>query len=277
MDESLPLLVEPETLHRHLGDPDLLVVDLCRPQVHAQAHLPGAVPLLYSELVRAEPPAMGLLPHPHQLAAVFSRLGLTDRHRVVAYDDEGSGRAGRLLWTLEALGHPRVSVLNGGLQAWAEAGLPLESGETSAVGGDYVAALRRPEVLADRDYVLSRLDDPGTVVLDVRSPAEYRGEDVRAARGGHIPGAVNLEWTRAIDRSRALRLQPAETLQALLEERGVTPDREVVVHCQTHHRSSHTYLVLRHLGYPRVRGYAGSWSEWGNDPDMPVVTGDEPR
>lgn len=276
MTSSLPLLLEPAELHQRLGDPRLLVVDLSRPQVHAQAHVPGAVPLLYSELVRAEPPAMGLLPEAHQLAQVLSRIGLTPAHHVIGYDDEGNGRAARLLWTLEALGHPGYSLLDGGLHAWAAEGLPLEAGVREPTPSDYPAQLRHPEVLADRQWLLEHLGDPGTVVLDVRSPAEYRGEDVRAERGGHIPGAVNLEWTEAMDRARSLRLLPAERLRTLLTERGVTPDREVVVHCQTHHRSAHTFFVLRHLGYPRVRAYAGSWSEWGNTPELPVVAGPEP-
>ena len=93
---------------------------------------------------------------------------------------------------------------------------------------------------------------------------------MRAGRGGHIPGAVNLDWVNAIDQTRALRFQPESVLRDLLESRGITPDREVMVYCQTHHRSSHTYMVLRSLGYPRIRGYPGAWSEWGNDPATPV-------
>jgi thiosulfate/3-mercaptopyruvate sulfurtransferase len=114
------------------------------------------------------------------------------------------------------------------------------------------------------------LDDPEVVVLDVRTPAEFAGDDVRAARGGHIPGAVNMDWTLAIDRGRNLRLKPEGDLRRMLEELGVTPDKEVIVHCQTHHRSAHTYMVLKSLGYPRIRGYDGSWSEWGNDQNTPI-------
>ncbi len=112
----------------------------------------------------------------------------------------------------------------------------------------------------------------GVVILDTRSPAEFSGIDRRAARGGHIPGAVNMDWSVALDRERNLRLKPAVELRGILDNLGITPDKEVITHCQTHHRSSHTYLMLKALGYPRTRGYPGSWSEWGNDLELPTET-----
>jgi thiosulfate/3-mercaptopyruvate sulfurtransferase len=125
-------------------------------------------------------------------------------------------------------------------------------------------------VVADKSYILSRLGQADLALLDTRSPGEYRGLDVRAARGGHIPGAVNMNWTTAMDQARQLRFKADGELRALLEGLGVTPDKEVIVYCQTHHRSAHTYMVLKHLGYPRIRGYPGAWSEWGNDAALPV-------
>jgi thiosulfate/3-mercaptopyruvate sulfurtransferase len=267
----LPLLIEPEQLQPCLADPTVLIVDLCDPPGYPAGHIPGAVRLDYAELVRIEPPAMGLLPHEAHLSELLSRLGLTPDRHVVAYDDEGNGRAGRLLWTLAALGHERVSLLNGGIHAWDAAAAPLETGFRHPSPSRYQARLvNPPTVVADKDYLLARLGQPDLALLDTRTPAEFAGLDVRAARGGHIPGAVNLNWTDTMDPRRQLRLQPDPVLRKLLETRGVTPDQEVIVYCQTHHRSAHTYWVLRYLGYPRVRGYAGAWSEWGNDPDLPV-------
>ena len=108
------------------------------------------------------------------------------------------------------------------------------------------------------------------VLLDTRTPAEFSGADRRAARGGHIPGAVNVDWTLTMDPDRHRALRPADELRALYAQAGVDPDAEVVAYCQTHHRSSHTFWVLRHLGYRRVRGYPGAWSDWGNRDDTPV-------
>ena len=137
--------------------------------------------------------------------------------------------------------------------------------------GNYNAT-RLPYAIADKGYILTSLNDPDIVILDVRTPAEFSGQDLRAARGGHIPGAVNMDWTLAIDRDRNLRLKPEHELHKMLRERGVTADKEVVTYCQTHHRSAHTYIVLKSLGFSRIRGYDGSWSEWGNDPMMPIVS-----
>lgn len=267
----LPLLVEPEELRERLDDPRLRIVDLSDEAAYVQQHIPGAVHLTYAWLVRKTPPALGLLPDEQALSAVFAEIGLTPEHHVVAYDNEGNGRASRLLWTLDVCGHRAWSLLNGGSHAWFNEGHPGETGMNTPDPGHYPVSLPvEPAALADRDWLLRHLDDPGVAVLDARSPAEFDGVDVRAARGGHIPGAVNLEWTRLLDRERNLRLLPDEQLQALLSERGIHPDQEVVTHCQTHHRSALSYVVLRYLGYDRVRGYAGSWSEWGNDPETPV-------
>lgn len=276
-ERRLPLLVEPEVLAEHLSEPGILVVFVGPAERFESAHVPGAVPLEYRALLRQEPPAGGLLPEPGRLAEALGAAGIGPQTHVVAYDDEGNGRAARLLWTLDALGHFEHSLLDGGLAAWRAAGEPLESGPNPARPTSYPAQLGNPEAIADRDYVRAHLEDANTVILDARSPAEYRGDDVRAARGGHIPGAVNLEWTRHFDRDGDFRLLGVETQREMLRDAGVTPDKEVIVHCQTHHRSALSYFVLRYLGYPRVRGYPGSWSEWGNDPNLPVETGDGGR
>ncbi|HKK05322.1 MAG TPA: sulfurtransferase [Gammaproteobacteria bacterium] len=267
--QTLPLILEPEVLEGHLGEENLLIVDLCKPDTYAQLHVPGAVHLDYGRIVHSEGPAKGLLPDDAELSRVFSEVGLTPDKHVVAYDDEGGGRAARLLWTLEAVGHRNYSLLNGGLHAWANEGHPLSREPVQPTSSDYQAH-RVDSAIADLDYVRAHLDDPSVVILDTRSPEEYNGQKVLAARGGHIPRAVNMEWTAAMDQERNLRLKPAETLQAMLEPLGVTPDKTVVTHCQTHHRSAHTFIVLKSLGYTRLKGYPGSWSEWGNRTDTPV-------
>ncbi len=266
----LPLLVQPEQLQALLGDERLLILDLRTLGDYAEGHIPGAVHLNYAQLIKAAPPAMGLLPDPEPLSAVLSAVGLTPERHVVAYDDEGNGRAGRLLWTLDVLGHSRFSLLDGGFLAWEDEDSPLEEQPVAPVPSTYQARIANPGAMADKDHILERLGQPDLALLDTRSPGEFQGLDVRARRGGHIPGAVNLNWTDAMDPENSLRFRSDAELRALLEARGVTPDKEVIVYCQTHHRSAHTYMVLKHLGYPRVAGYPGAWSEWGNDMQAPV-------
>jgi len=267
--QILPLILEPEVLEDRLDDDTILIVDLSKPETYAQLHLPGAVHLDYARIVHTEGPTKGLLPSDAELGQVLSELGLTPERHVVAYDDEGGGRAARLLWTLEVLGHGHYSLLNGGLHAWANEGHRL-SGEPVQPERSQYRVHRSEEAIADLEYVRSHLNDPSVAILDTRSPEEYDGRKLLAARGGHIPGAVNLEWTQAMDEGRNLRLKDTDTLRAVFEGLGVTSDKTVITHCQTHHRSAHTYIVLKALGYTRLKGYPGSWSEWGNRPDTPV-------
>jgi len=264
---ELPLILEPEQLAASLGADNVLIIDLCKPQ--SAARVPGAVRLEYSSIIASRTPVGGLLPEAGQLAGALSALGLTPAHHVVAYDDEGGGKAGRLLWTLDMLGHGRASMLNGGIHSWANEGHPLTD-EAAAPSPSRYDAQIIGQGAADKDYILERIGDPDVVFLDTRTPEEYRGVNVRAERGGHIPGAVNFNWVNAIDQERNLRLKSAEELRHLLEAAGAAPDKEVIAYCQTHHRSSHTYVVLKSLGYPRIKGYPGAWSEWGNLADTPV-------
>ena len=266
---ALALIVEPEQLAESLGAEDLLIVDLCNPQTSASAQVPGAVPLEYASLITSRLPVGGLLPDAAQLSGVLSALGLTREHHVVAYDDEGGGKAGRFLWTLDMLGHASGSMLNGGIHAWANEGHPLAQTPASPVPSHYDAQIIG-DAAADKDYILERIDSSDAVFLDTRTPEEYQGINVRAERGGHIPGAVNFNWVNAMDQERNLRIKQPDALRSLLDSVGATEDKEIIAYCQTHHRSSHTYVVLKSLGYPRIKGYPGAWSEWGNLTDTPV-------
>jgi len=267
--DTLPLVIEPQQLQSCLDDEQVLVIDLCKAGIYHQQHIPGAVHIEYPRLTTNRPPVMGLLPDEQHLGELFASIGLQPHHHVVAYDEEGGGKACRLLWTLDVIGHGGFSLLNGGLQAWAREGHPIDNVPVKIASQSYPVSIHH-EAYADRAYILAHLQDPAIQLLDTRSPGEFAGTDVRARRGGHIPGAVNVEWTRAIDQQNNLRLRPQAELSELYRDAGIDADKEVITYCHTHHRSAHTYIVLKWLGYTRIKGYPGSWSDWGNDPDTPI-------
>ena len=266
---SLPLLLNPSELQAHLRDPALLIVDLGKESVYQQAHVPGAVSFNVKQLVSGQQPAPGKLAPVEQLAAAFSALGLTPNRHVVVYDDEGGAAAGRFIWTLDVIDHHRYSYLNGGIHGWLAAGLPVENAAHIAQPKNVTVRLH-PEPCADIDYVLAHYRDADHVIWDARSPDEFNGSLVRSLRSGHIPGARNYEWMRGVDRTNALRIRPLDELRHELAAIGITPDKTVITHCQTHHRSGFTYLLAKVLGFPHIKAYAGSWSEWGNRSDTPI-------
>ncbi len=276
MTGNLPSLLDPRALPARLDDPRVRVIDLGPAEQFAAGHIPGSLHLPYAEIVEQRPPVAGLLPAHERLQALCGRLGIGPDTHVVALDAEGGGAAGRLLWTLDALGHRNGSLLDGGLQAWHAEGLPLTRETTPEPAPAEPWPLRDGAAVADATRILERLGDDDFRLLDARSAEEYDGSRVRAARGGHIPGARHYEWTRAMDRRHHLRLRPAEDLLGELAALDIAPEHEVVVYCHSHHRSAFSYWMLRVLGFQRVRGYPGSWSDWGNRTDTPVETGPAP-
>lgn len=265
---EIPLLVDAAWLQARLGQADLRVIDMgTEPEDYQKGHIPGAVYLHVND-ARIGVPAGGFrLPTQEEAVRLLASLGIGPRTRVVIYDDSGGLHASRLFFTLDVLGHPEVALLDGGIQAWRRARMPLTTQIPAVTGSDYRPGLR-PERVASAEWIRERLGDPAVVLVDARTPAEYRGTDVRAKRGGHIPGAVNIEWKQHLRADQTFK--PSPELRAMYERSGVTPNRTAVTYCQTHHRAAHSYFVLRLLGYPAVVGYDRSWIEWGNRDDLPV-------
>lgn len=244
-----------------------VLIDLRRPDLFANGHIPGAAHLdLYGiSLIDTDPAPlrafMWIIEH------LLGTRGVTLDREVIVYDEATGDRVSRAFWFLEYFGHQHARVLDGGFAAWIRAGYDVSTHADAPVDTAW-AGERHPDVLATRHDVLDRLDSPDAVIVDARSTEEYCGTMVRAARGGAIPHAIHVEWTRNLDANGELK--PAADLRALYETAGVTPDREVVSYCQGGYRAAHTYLALRLLGYPRLRNYVGSWREWGNRTDTPV-------
>lgn len=268
-EDRPPWVIEASELIQDIDDDNTVVIDVSRSHVYSRNHIPGAVHLDYTSIVASRTPVMGLLPDAEKLGQALGKVGITPDSYVVAYDDEGGGKASRLIWTLAAIGHSHCSLLNGGLRAW------LNSGETDSQQAETASVAAYPVIyqsdcVADMSYVLEHLNDPLVTIVDARSADEYCGKDKRARRGGHIPGAVNVEWSRTLDHHNSLRLKERDELLSLYLPKDVVPDKEIITYCHSHRRSAHTFIVLKHLGYPCVRGYPGSWSDWGNSEQTPI-------
>ena len=247
-----------------------LIIDLGKAETYQQHHLPGAINLNYEHLVHGMLPAPGGLPATHRLQALFDAIGLTPTTHVLVYDDEGNGKASRFIWILDIIGHAHYSMLNGGIHSWVNEG-HLISREAHRPQPAQAVLAFSDTPRADKHYVLNVLESDDHILLDTRSEAEFSGQRGGGLRQGHIPGAIHFNWLEAIDRQNNLKLYPAETLQAKFDALGLSKDREIIIYCATMYRASHTYAVLKYLGYPRIKGYAGSWSEWGNDPELPIA------
>jgi thiosulfate/3-mercaptopyruvate sulfurtransferase len=268
--ENAHLLVSPQELAsmtEGAGAKRPLVLDLRPPDAYVAGHIPGAIHLdLWGvSLIDTDPAPlkafMWMIEHVLQLHGVDAATP------VVVYDEQSGIRAARAFWFLEYFGHPSVQLLDGGFGAWAAAGLPVTTDASPPPKSEWTGQ-RVEHALATWKDVRSAIRQPNVVILDTRSDEEYTGAVARAKRGGAIPGAVHIEWTRNLGPDG--RFKPAGELTRMYEDAGVTPDREVVTYCQGGYRAAHSYVVLRLLGYARVRNYVGSWKEWGDREELPV-------
>jgi thiosulfate/3-mercaptopyruvate sulfurtransferase len=255
------LLEEPERLRARLGE-DRVIVDLRPFEAYQAGHIPGARHLAANAVAATGGPVKGALRATDDIEAILGALGISARRPVVFYDDRGGFHAARTLWLLEYLGHRNAAVLNGGWTAWRAAGGAIGTGTAPAASSRFVSALS-PRRLATADYVLGVANDPDTVVIDVR-PGKLFAK-------GHIPWAINIPWSANLRDDK--RFKTAQDLRAHFEAEGITPERNIVLHCQTGLASAHSYLALRLMGYPRVRVYHRSWAEWGSDSALPKAVG----
>lgn len=264
------LLVRPKELSDMIGGAGAkppLILDLRPPEQYTAGHVPGAIHLdLWGvSLIDTDPAPLNAFMW--MIEHVFQTHGVRASTPVVVYDEHSGIRAARAFWFLEYFGHSSVRLLDGGFNAWLAGGYPTSRDAEPPPKSEWTGK-REAQAIATHKEVRQALRKPGAVILDTRSDAEYTGTVARAKRGGAIPGAVHIEWTRNLSPSGEFK--SAHELHQMYEDAGVTPDREVITYCQGGYRAAHSYLALRLLGYPRVRMYVGSWKEWGDREELPV-------
>jgi thiosulfate/3-mercaptopyruvate sulfurtransferase len=274
-----PVLADTEEIALRLGDPELRILDVDEDTTaFGTGHIPGAQGIHWKDDL--QDPIRREFIGREDFERLMDRLGIRNDSEVVLYGGTNNWFAAYAFWYFRYYGHESVRLMDGGRKKWLLEGRPMTTdvvNPTPATG--YRVAGLRDEIRALRGYVADEvIGDPGFGLVDVRSPEEFRGEllapphlpQEQAQRPGHIPGARNIPWAKAVDQATGAFL-PVEQLRALYEGQGVTPDKEIVAYCRIGERSAHSWFVLTELlGYPKVRNYDGSWTEWGSLVGAPI-------
>lgn len=261
------LLVEPEWLAEYSTDKNLRIVDMRSEKAYAAGHIPGSVRIEDKPLRNPEE-RFTYLPRPEVFTELMNRAGIGNQTDVVIYDDEGGKLAARLWYLLNAFGHSRSKLLNGGWQKWTAQSRPSSSEVTVVPSARYqVKAI--PDMTCALPQLLTR--KPGVIVLDVRSPDEYSAKVISpgAKQEGRIPGAVNVEWKENVTGPN-LEFKPARELLAMYAAKGITPSKEIIVHCAAGGRAAQSLFTLRLLGFRKIKVYYGSFSDYSALPNVPI-------
>jgi len=274
------ILVSTDWVAENLDDESIRIVESNEdPLLYPSGHIPGAVQVDWT--TDLNDPVRRDYINKDGFEALMSKIGASKDTTIIFYGDKNNWWAAYALWVFRLFGHDNVKLMDGGRLKWEKEGRDLTRDVPKFTATDYTAPERDDSVIrALRDDVFKH-QDAGKPLVDVRSPGEFKGELLHmpnypqegALRGGHIPGAKNVPWSRAANPEDGT-FKSAEDLRAIYEEeQGLSADDEVVTYCRIGERSSHSWFVLTYLlGYPNVRNYDGSWTEWGNSVGLPIET-----
>ena len=265
------VLVSTEWVHEHLNDPKIRIVEVdYDPTANYQlGHIPGAV--LFDWRKDLNHPLQRDIPTKNQVEQLFSKNGITNETKLVLYGDFNNWFAAYAFWDLQYYQVKNTVLMNGGRKKWIDEDKPLTRDIPQYPSTRFVAGQPDESVRVYLRQALDLYNKPNVKLVDVRGPKEFTGEILappeypteHAQRGGHIPGAVNIPWSQAVNADGAFK--PYEDIKKLYEAQGVTSDKDIIAYCRIGERSSFTWFVLKYLlGYPKVRNYDGSWTEWGN-------------
>lgn len=273
------VLVDADWLKAHINDPKVVIVDVqSKHNLYGKGHIPGAVKVArHVDLEDATRYPTNKYPQKEQFLNLMSRLGIDNDSIIVAYDDKYGLFASRFLVVMELYGHDtgKLKLLDGGIKTWqakgyqitAEATMVSKKAEYKTSGPNANMIVSWSAIL--KDGVLGQ--DPNVVLHDARPVDEFSGNKIRAIRGGHIPGAINVTGVSAANNKDDQTFKSSSEIKKAFENAGITPDKKVYTYCHSADRAAHAYVVLKHiLGYKDVKIYDGSWNEWATLTALPA-------
>lgn len=272
-------LIDPLEAMRLLeGDQQTYIpVQVSKPEVFDKGHIPNAIQIWRPDYTsNNKTPVSGLIPSRKKLELLIRSFGFEEGDTLIIYDAKANVDAMRFAWTLSLYGFDDYKLVNGGLQHWKENGLmttstvsPIAKSSNFSLGMDF-----KDDMIADFEEVRNALQDTNTVLLDTREFYEYAGQPFfkknklydhksGAYARGSIPNAIHHNWSEMADLNGDHRIKSEKTLRYDLNRKGITPDKKIILYCQSGSRTTHSYYVLKHiLGYKDVKNYDGSWIEW---------------
>jgi thiosulfate/3-mercaptopyruvate sulfurtransferase len=261
----LDLLISSQDLYRITKNKNgVILVDTRSFSEYKKGHIPGAINVDLFQLHWFDTTKRGINDFNRQTRLMLSNLGIKKESNIIFYDDISGISAARGVWLVLYFSHEKVSMLDGGFEKWKREGYPIELKSNQL---SYVPFAGKPncKIIADSEEVRRSINNKNVVIVDSRSNEEYNGFEVRGARRGHIPSAVNIDWTRNIENSIFKSKQKLSKVYLKIPENA-----KIITYCQGGYRAAHAFLALKILGYKNVKMYLGSWGEWANRSDLPV-------
>jgi thiosulfate/3-mercaptopyruvate sulfurtransferase len=246
------------------GSRDLLLVDVRPFSDYSNGHIPGAINIDLFQFHWIDTSARGIREFERQSKILLSNIGVKTNQPVVFYDNLSGISAARGVWLLLYFSHKNISLLDGGYLKWRNEGYPIETKTNPFVPSRFAGKPNR-KVLATFAEVKKALKEKNTVIVDARTKEEFTGENIRAARAGHIPSALNVDWEENIEHGAFKSARQLHTTYSIIPKNS-----KVITYCQGGYRAANSFLALKIVGYKDVRMYLGSWGEWGNKTDLPI-------
>lgn len=256
------MLISQNQLKKDLRNPNLILVDCRSYKEYSEGHVPGAVNLDLFYYHWSDTSREGIKSFERQMKNLLSFLGVTKKKIVVFYDEISGMSAARGVWLLLYFSHPNVYMLDGGFRKWKKSGLSIETKTNGFKPAKFSGKINK-NIIVGYEYINKKI---GKVkLIDARTKDEYSGNIVRAARKGHIPTAINVDWTLNIQKDGTMK--PTKELSKLYK---LSKNDEIITYCQGGYRAANSFLALKRLGFKNIKVYVGSWGEWGNKSELPV-------